>query len=212
MATQAYVTWNNRGRPWELAYVIEQLVNRGRAVGVTVLGTIGNDAHLMSNNPQDHAPFSFTAWPVALPGYVVTAADLKEGLFADTFLAETKQGLHQWVKYINLRGRHYDFRSGNWANPVVTSSGDIHLHVSARTDRLNWAYTTELEKPDMTREETERLYGNAWRTATIIDDLPRVPTNEETQEFGVANQENKVHTRLNAIEASLARIEAKLAS
>lgn len=102
-----------------------------------ILGNIGNDVHLQSNNPQDHTPFSRTAWPLPLPGYVVTAGDYREGAWADSFLAEVRNGKHLWVKYVNLRGKHYNFKSGNWSQPQVTNSGDIHLHVSARTDRLN---------------------------------------------------------------------------
>jgi hypothetical protein len=102
---------------------------------VPILGTIGNDAHLKADRPEDHTPFSFTAWPDPLPGYVITAIDLGdvESLSGD-ILAAARAGLTPWLKYANLGGRHYSthdrFRSSY-------DSDDEHVHLSIRTDYLN---------------------------------------------------------------------------
>lgn len=131
MATQAYYTWVAAGRPWRLATPIAELVTWAKANGFRNLGTIGDESHLTANFPQDHTPFSYTAWPVPLPGYVVTAIDLgnDRGL-GEAILAKAKQGQYPWLKYMNFNGRNYDSREGWRAEP----NSDYHVHLSIRTD------------------------------------------------------------------------------
>lgn len=130
MASAGYYRWVAAGRPWELATPVKQLQDMARAAGVPILGTIGNDQHLLSNNPQDHTPFPLNPWPVALPGYWVCAIDLADGPWSDRMLAYAKAGVAPWIKYLNFRGKHYDIRDG-WS---ATTSSDQHLHVSIRSD------------------------------------------------------------------------------
>ncbi len=134
MATQAYYDWNRAGRPFNVCIPVANLVTLARRHGVPILGTIGNDDHLQSNNPQDHTPFSVTAWPNPLPGYIVTAGDIADGPHVDRLIADAKSGRAPWIKYINARGKQWNVKNG-W-NPVPNS--DQHCHVSARTDHLYW--------------------------------------------------------------------------
>src|SRR5258706_8643548 len=134
MATAAYYTWVNAGRPYTVAQPIQDLVAFARAAGVTWLGTLGSDdtRHLQAAVPQDHTPFPVNPWPIPLPGYVVCAADFAKGPWADRLLEDAKAGRVPWVKYLNFGLHHYDVRNG-W---VPTSSSDEHFHVSCRSDYL----------------------------------------------------------------------------
>lgn len=133
MATSEYNAWNAKGRPYTVALPIKQFVDQARAAGIGILGVIGNESHLKANTPEDHTPFSHTAWPRALPGYVVTACDIADGPWSDRILATAKDGRLPQVKYLNFRGHHYNVKRG-WQQE---SSGDQHLHISVRTDHLN---------------------------------------------------------------------------
>lgn len=134
MASQAYYTWDDAGRPYTLARPIAELKQWCADNHVQFLGDIGNQEHLEHVPPQDHTPYSATAWPLALPGYIVTAIDFSSagGLgYAIENLAT--QGQLPWLKYMNHDGRHLDVRTG-WA---VQGSSDQHVHLSIRTDWLD---------------------------------------------------------------------------
>lgn len=152
MSTQAYKTWVARKRPFKVARPIADVSKWARANGVRVLGVIGDNAHLTSNKPQDHTPFSYTAWPVGLPidgdEYWVCAIDMEdEAGLAAAILAGARNGNMPWLKYANLNGRHYEHDDGFKHG---TDSSDEHIHLSSRTDHLR----TELDadwinhKPD----------------------------------------------------------------
>lgn len=153
MATAEYRLWNSRGRPYSVALPIAQFVSQARAAGVTVLGVIGNEAHLTADFPEDHTPFTRTAWPNALVGYIVTACDLADGPWSDRILAACKSGDLPQVKYLNFRGQHFNVKNG-WK---PTRSSDKHLHISVRTDRLKTplafnAFTSAPPAPAPTRK------------------------------------------------------------
>lgn len=137
MATQAYRTWVARGRPWSKATPVAVLETWARAAGVPVLGTIGNEAHLQADTPQDHTPFPLRPWPVPLSGYIVCAIDVARGPWAERLLAAAKAGRAPYVKYLNFGKRRYDVRAG-W---VPVSNPDDHLHISVRSDHLYHAPT-----------------------------------------------------------------------
>lgn len=135
MATAAYFTWVAEGSAWDLARPVRELRNWAEANAVPVLGTIGNEAHLTSGFPEDHTPFSVTAWPVPLPRYVVTAIDLGDvdGL-GWAILAMARRGKLPWLKYMNVQNRHYVYSDGfteYWPN------GDAHIHLSVFSDDLD---------------------------------------------------------------------------
>lgn len=128
MATQAYRQWVAAGKPWELATPIAEIEKWCKANGFTVLGTIGDNTHLTSSNPQDHTPFSFTAHPVPLPGYFVCAIDIADerGLGA-AILSGARAGRFPFLKYCNVGGFHYDYRDGFKAGKP---NPDRHNHLS----------------------------------------------------------------------------------
>jgi hypothetical protein len=147
MATQAYWDWVAAGEPWRAcrpaadikAALVDQL---GQGVAVH-LGTIGNrETHLMVDYPQDHAPFSFTKWPVQV-GNIVCALDImhKPNLGLDCrdlfgyWLAEAKAGRTPWLKYLIWQAKLHDVRNDWRAEP---NSGHYdHIHLSFRTDWID---------------------------------------------------------------------------
>lgn len=135
MVSAAYSRWDRTGRQWEPARPISELEAWAHRNGFTVLGTIGNDDHLYASPPEDHTPFSATAWPLPLTDYIVCAIDIADerGLGA-AILAGARAGKYPWLKYINTGQKHYDCRDGfrTWKyNP------DTHNHLSIRTDFIN---------------------------------------------------------------------------
>ena len=133
MASAAYDAWVRAGRPWRLASPIIDLQQQAGRAGIPVLGTIGNSDHLMAPVPEDHTPFSATAWPVPLRGYVVCAIDLGDGPWSDRILTRVRAGELPWLKYMNFRGHHYNRKRGF----AQESSGDGHLHISTMSDHVD---------------------------------------------------------------------------
>ncbi len=169
MATQEYWTWIERGKPWELATPIRELRDLARAHGVSILGTIGNDDHLKASFPEDHTPFSYTEWPVAIGEYVVCAIDLADGPWMDRMLADAEAGRAPWIKYLNFRGGNYSIRNG-WAR---RSSSDPHGHVSIRSDwwRLSIGAYNPFSSTGAT-SMTDLDYGNYSRPTEAVGDRP----------------------------------------
>lgn len=136
MATKAYHDWVTAGRDFRLATPIAELKALARKLGIGFLGDLGSDdvAHLQAAFPQDHCPFSETAWPVPLPGYVVCALDLvhEKGL-AEALLHDAKAGRAPWIKYMNFGFQQYHIKR-DW-EPV--SNPDGHLHISIRSDWID---------------------------------------------------------------------------
>lgn len=132
MATSAYWGWINAGRPWRKARPVAEMEAWARANGIAVLGTIGNEDHLQADWPEDHTPFSFTAWPIRLPGYIVTAIDLANvrGLGA-AILRDARAGRLPWLKYMNAAGWSYSFADGF---RLGRSNADQHVHLSVFSD------------------------------------------------------------------------------
>jgi hypothetical protein len=118
--------WVNKGKPWKKATPIEQLEVMCKEANVPMLGTLGNQEHLTAEYPEDHTPFSYTAWPVPLPGYFITAIDFKEGPGGDQLVKDAIANRLPWVKYINHRNKKYS-RKNNWK---PTWSSDVHCHCS----------------------------------------------------------------------------------
>lgn len=132
MATQAYRDWVKAGRPWKKATPIDELETLARRHGVQVLGTIGNEAHLTADKPEDHTPFSQDGWPTRpVPDHYVTAIDLSNvHNLGSRLLSDARGGRIPWVKYLNFNGQHYDVREG-WQ---PRHSDDQHVHISIRSD------------------------------------------------------------------------------
>lgn len=142
MATAAYRAWVKAGRPWHVANVVNDYRQQLHAAGwqFTELGTIGNEAHLQAETPQDHTPFSATGWPGAHPYPAVLALDVMAAGHDEPhvddlvyyWVTQARAGHTPWVKYINWQGQKFDTRNG-WA-PTPTSGHFDHAHISFRTD------------------------------------------------------------------------------
>jgi len=140
MASQAYYTWDAAGRPWKPARPIAELQAWAQANGVTVLGTIGNEEHLQHVPPQDHTPYSATAWPVKLSGYIVTAIDLDNVRELGQLIEDgARAGEYPWLKYMNHDNQHLDSRDldGDGITWEEYPSSDKHVHISIRTDWID---------------------------------------------------------------------------
>lgn len=145
MATAAYRAWVNAGRPFKVCTPIlayrAQLTEAGWPG--RLIGTIGDEAHLTAERPQDHTPFSVTGWPQENPYPYVHALDLmhkpEEGFDVNPIVAHwlwsARAGLTPWVKYIIWRGQRFDVRN-NW-QPVSADGHYDHAHKSFRTDHTN---------------------------------------------------------------------------
>lgn len=159
MTTQAYWTWDAAGRPWRLAQPIKELYALAGAAGVGRLGTLGSDDenHLKNDFPQDHTPFSETAWPDPLPGYVVCACDIADGPWMDRMLADARAGLLPWLKYLNFRGMQFSRKTG-WAQ---RSSSDRHGHISGMSNHTwttlgGWNPFTGQQGEDMAFDDLDK--------------------------------------------------------
>lgn len=178
MATQAYWDWRNAGSPWRAARPIVELRAKIKAAipGATIYDLGAESSHLAVDFPQDHAPFSFTAWPNPLPGYVVTAADYMHrpnggidcaALF-QRWLADCKAGRRPWTKYLIWQATLYDVRNG-W-RPQANSDHFDHIHESFRTDWIDRGigdYNPLGGSDDMLADERAALF----HTRSIADSI-----------------------------------------
>lgn len=140
MASPKKAVWNGVGRPFTVAAPIVYTVNYCVRNKIGVLGTIGNDDHLNAEPPEDHCPFSDTAWPNRLPlttpvagqRYWVCAGDFaNERAFGAHILRDARAGQLPWLKYMNAAGMHYTFADGFREGRPNT---DQHVHLSTFDD------------------------------------------------------------------------------
>jgi len=177
MATQAYWDWVAAGRPFRRPPWLQELKARAAAAGVPFLGDLGSDdvRHLQAAVPQDHCPFSATAYPVPLPDYVICAIDNGRGPWSYRILAAARAGAAPWLKYMNVDGRNYSRRRGAFMVPVVNA--DIHQHLSGMSDHT-WhsvgAFNPYVEGDPMTDpnilHETDDSYEVlTWRAEALAE-------------------------------------------
>jgi hypothetical protein len=149
MASPKLAVWDKAGRPFKVAAPIVYVVNYCKRKAIANLGTIGNTDHLTADPPEDHTPYSDTAWPNRLPlavlvdgeRYWVCAGDFgnEKGLGA-AILRDARAGLLPWLKYLNVGGMHYTFADGfkqGRPNP------DQHIHLSTFDDPDSLTYDCE---------------------------------------------------------------------
>jgi len=147
VAVARFYTWDHLGRPITPAKPIEELVGRlkvafPRAAGL--FSWFADDSHYESNTPQDHTPFSVDGWPKPDPEWWVCATDImhRPDLGVDCFklfpyyLAEAKSGRAPWMKYLIWQAKIYDVRH-DWVAQANSDHFD-HIHISSRTDYLNY--------------------------------------------------------------------------
>lgn len=180
MATAAYKAWVKAGRPWHAANIVndyrQPLIEAGWRAGG--LGTIGDEAHLQAETPQDHTPFSATGWPgqhpyplvLALDVSDMTATDIPLDALVDYWILEASAGRTPWVKYINWQGRKFDVRNA-WA-PRPTAGHYDHAHISFRTDWADrsvggWSVIPK-KGNNMDVAEANVHTADTWRTLAIL--------------------------------------------
>lgn len=137
-----YQDWLRAGRPWNTAQPIAELSRVLRTAGYTVY-VLGDDSHLKSGTPEDHAPFSATGWPVASPRWWVHACDIMPGGGPLTLaqlgaqLAKDKDaGVAPWIKYMNWTPQGQGCQHWSWepGRNIKPSSDTGHIHLSIRSD------------------------------------------------------------------------------
>lgn len=144
MASTAYYNWVAAGRPYTLAYWMRDLQITIKGYGF-VVWDYPNDDHLTTSYPEDHAPFSFTGWPIDSPFGWGHALDImpKPGTdaralapLARQIIADKRAGLLPGLKYINWTDEVGNVWQTSWKPTEVTrSNGDKgHIHLSGRSD------------------------------------------------------------------------------
>lgn len=180
MATAAYRDWVRAGRPWEICTPVEAFVAALQAAGWAggALGTIGDEAHLQAETPQDHTPFSATGWPGSHPYPLILALDVMHSPeggrdvapLADYWLYEARQGRMPWLKYMTWRARRYDVRN-NWS-PVAAQGHWDHAHLSFRTDYARTGIGSWQVIPnggnEMDVNERNMHVADTWRNLAIL--------------------------------------------
>lgn len=180
MATAAFRDWVRRGRQWFPATPVTIYRTLLHTVGWpwSALGTIGDEAHLQAETPQDHCPFSVTGWPGENPYPFVLALDVTHdpgaGLDAEPFVAywvsEAWAGRTPWVKYIVFKGLRWDVRN-DWKSVPADGHYD-HAHISFRTDYYQaslggWNPLGDNMSPIIIHEE-----GKGWWVSDFVSARP----------------------------------------
>jgi len=213
MATQAYYDWRAAGRPFRVARPIAELVTMARNAGVSVLGTIGNEDHLQAGTPEDHTPFSATAWPIPLPDYVVTAGDFGDGPHSDRLLADARAGRLPWAKYFNFRRVNYSVRRG-WEG---RSNSDSHLHVSIKSDHTYVSlggynpFTGQQQEEDVNADQDRQLRSAEFRLHHLFQMDPTVEGDPfgGTYEIKLVNFLTELRADLDAVKTAVEELRGR---
>lgn len=146
MTATNYPEWVADGQPWRPAPVIAQLAAMLRGHGYTVY-ELGDMSHLLADPPEDHTPYSHTPWPGPQPYPLVLALDVMPGgpvmwtILGERIVSARNAGVPgtEWIKYVNYTDHYGDCWHVSWepdyARRPSTDTG--HIHISARTDRVN---------------------------------------------------------------------------
>jgi hypothetical protein len=149
MATQAYFNWLKAGEPYQLAEWMADLVDTMEGHGYVVYH-YPDDAHLTTNQPQDHAPFSFTGWPIDSPFGWGFGVDImpKNGdarsltALARQIIADKDAGVPELagLKYINWTDEQGNVWQTSWKPTKATrpNTDKGHIHLSGRSDSAHW--------------------------------------------------------------------------
>ncbi|MEV6932613.1 hypothetical protein AB0M46_50110 [Dactylosporangium sp. NPDC051485] len=170
MASPQHRSWLNRGGQWRLCTPGLLLRDTLRAAGYTVY-ELGNDAHLDHQPPEDHTPFSATGWPGTSPYGVVMAIDIMppppgRGLPSLQWLgaqlhSDKAAGRFPPIKYMNW-GPVDDNHAVHCAwQPGHTQTGTTdtgHIHISFRTDMVDWSGSYNPLKTDTATEDDHVLF------------------------------------------------------
>lgn len=143
MSPTTYAEWVADGSPEHDAPAIAAFAALIRSHGYTVY-TMGDQRHLLADPPEDHTPFSHTAWPDPQPYPCVMAMDIMPGGPIDwqqlgEWIVEDKHDNKpgtEWIKYINYTNRAGECLHVTWEPTFQLRPSDDrgHIHISARSD------------------------------------------------------------------------------
>lgn len=135
--------WRADGAPWRDAPAIKMFAEIMRGYGFTVY-TLGDESHLSANPPEDHTPYSHTAWPDDQPYPNVMALDIMPGGRVDwrrlgEHIVDAKNAAHpgtEWIKYVNWTDLDNRCWHTSWEPDSATrpSTDTGHVHISCRSD------------------------------------------------------------------------------
>ena len=149
MPTQAYYNWVKAGEPYELAEWMNDVVETVRDHGYVVYH-YPDTAHLTTSQPQDHAPFSYTGWPLDSPFGWAFGVDIipKDGNarsltpLARQIIADKDAGhpALAGLKYINWTDEQGRVWQTSWKPTKATrpNTDKGHIHLSGRSDSAHW--------------------------------------------------------------------------
>lgn len=199
---------------WVLTQPIQDLVNQGKALGWTNLGTIGDEYHRRRHG--DHTP-----WSAGKVRNVLYAKDTKHPSWLREELVKLCKSDYftLWIDFFNVDGRQYD-AGGNY----LGSSSDYHLHISvakghelrrvhlfADLDRIHRGLPPVGEEDDVNLTDNAPLISNSWMQSYFADD-PRVLDGLLvqtclTEGWGYSR---KANDELSAVKTAVAEIAAKV--
>lgn len=149
MATQAYRNWLAAGEPYQLAEWMNDVVETMQDHGYTVYH-YPDISHLTTDQPQDHAPFSYTGWPIDSPfgkgfgvdimpknGDARSLAPLARQIIADK---DAGHPALAGLKYINWTDGNGSVWQTSWKPTKATrpNTDKGHIHLSGRSDSAHW--------------------------------------------------------------------------
>lgn len=151
MAVAAFTRWEAEGRPIEPAQPVREMVEALKKAFPEAAGTFSwyaDAAHYEADYPEDHTPYSVTAWPDPDPEWFVFATDVMHrpdlgvdcNILFEYWIGEARAGRFPSLKYIIWKQRIYDVRN-NW-EPTYADDHDDHIHLSFRTDYLSIGFGT----------------------------------------------------------------------
>lgn len=145
MATVSYASWINDGKPFVMCTPLLDLRSTLGRHGYTGPATgYPDDAHLTTDFPEDHAPFSFTPWPGSQPYPYCLAIDIMPNAGVDLvalgarLVADKMAGVPgtEPIKYINWTDSAGNCWHDSWQpdHQRYPSTDRGHIHISIRTD------------------------------------------------------------------------------
>lgn len=167
MTSPQHQHWINSGLNWRLPAHVQRLRDLLRSKGYTVYD-IGNNEHMDHEPPEDHTPYSETGWPGLSPYSVVMALDVMpdgpESLqkLGKRFRDDRNSGRFPSLKYMNW-GPNDDSHAihSSWQPSYAErdSSDTGHIHLSFRTDYVDWNGTYDPWSVDVNLSDVVPLSG-----------------------------------------------------
>lgn len=177
MATQAYYSWVDDGKPWENCKWLDEIEARLESHGFIVYD-YPNVEHQQATYPQDHTAYSYTGWPIDSPYGKAFALDIMprsgegRGMPELTRLArqiiadkDAKVPGTEGIKYINWTDEQGRIWQTSWKPDKVTkpNTDKGHIHLSGCSDSHAWSshgydpYARMMGSDDLTPEEHNTL-------------------------------------------------------